>query len=78
MRFPGKRKTKHYFPVSEGGRVSFDTDFDRKENIYVVGIDQLLVDIEVEVSDEFLLSYGLQKGESSVLDDAKVEAIIKN
>ncbi|WP_127717642.1 inosine/guanosine kinase [Halobacteriovorax sp. HLS] len=75
MRFPGKRKTKHYFPVSEGGRVSFDMDFDRKENIYVVGIDQLLVDIEVEVSDEFLISHGLQKGESSVLDDDKVEKI---
>lgn len=75
MRFPGKRKTKHYFPVSDSGRVSFDTDFQTKGNIYVVGIDQLLVDIEVEVSDEFLVSHGLTKGESSVLDDDKVESI---
>lgn len=78
MRFPGKRKTKHYFPVSEGGRVSFDTDFERKENIYVVGIDQLLVDIEVEVTEEFLASHGLIKGESSVLDNSKIEAIYQS
>ncbi|OUR97787.1 inosine/guanosine kinase [Halobacteriovorax marinus] len=75
MRFPGKRKTKHYFPVADGGRLSFDTDFSRKENIYIVGIDQLLVDIEVEVSDEFLEKFGLIKGESSVLDNDIVESI---
>ncbi|CBW26757.1 inosine-guanosine kinase [Halobacteriovorax marinus SJ] len=75
MRFPGKRKTKHYFPVADTGRVSFDTDFSRKENIYLVGIDQLLVDIEVEVDDEFLQKYSIPKGESCVLDDKLVEEI---
>lgn len=77
MRFPGKRKSKHYFPVDDGGRLSFDTDFSRKENIYVVGIDQLLVDVEVEVEEEFLTKYGLEKGESCVLDDHLVEDIYR-
>lgn len=75
MRFPGKRKTKHYFPVTEGGRVPFKSDFSTKGSSYVVGIDQLLVDIEVEVSDEFLKSHSIVKGESMVLPDELVEDI---
>ncbi len=78
MRFPGKRKTKHYFPVTDSGRISFDTDFSRKENIYLVGIDQLLVDIEVEVDEEFLEKYGIIKGESCVLPNDIVEEIYQS
>ena len=36
MRFPGKRKSKHYFPVSERGRASFDEEEQLK------GINRLL------------------------------------
>ena len=78
MRFPGKRKTKHYFPVAETGRLPFDTDFSRKENIYLVGIDQLLVDIEVEVDEAFLEKYGIIKGESCVLSNEVVEDIYQS
>jgi len=78
MRFPGKRKTKHYFPVAESGRLPFDTDFSRKENIYLVGIDQLLVDIEVEVDEAFLEKYGIIKGESCVLSNEVVEDIYQS
>lgn len=77
MKFPGKRKTKHYFPVTESGRIPFDTDFSERSSVYIVGIDQLIVDIEAHVSYEFLDKYGIKKGESSVLDDKIVEEIYR-
>lgn len=77
MKFPGKRKTKHYFPVSESGRISFDTDFNENSNVYIVGIDQLIVDIEAKVEFEFLGKFGIKKGESVVLKDDVIEAIYR-
>lgn len=75
MKFPGKRKTKHYFPVSESGRISFEADFDDSSSVYVVGIDQLIVDIEARVDFDFLDRFHIKKGESAVLSDEVVEAI---
>lgn len=75
MKFPGKRKNNHYFPVGEKSRIPFDYNFGKNGNTYVVGIDQLLVDIEVNVDDDFLNKYGIHKGESMVLDDVLVEKI---
>ena len=77
MKFPGKRKTKHYFPVTESGRIPFDPDFSERGSVYIVGIDQLIVDIEANVSNEFLEKYKIQKGESVVFDDAIVEEIYR-
>ncbi|MBN2358572.1 MAG: inosine/guanosine kinase [Deltaproteobacteria bacterium] len=76
MKFPGKRKTKHYFPVSERGRVSFDDRIDG-ERIYIVGIDQLLVDVEAHVDDLFLKATGIPKGQSVLLDDATVDRVYR-
>jgi inosine kinase len=73
MKFPGKRKSKHYFPVEEIGRMPFETDFNSKKNIYIVGIDQLLVDIEIDTTHEFLEKYGLTAGQSVVLADDVIE-----
>lgn len=75
MKFPGRRKSKHYFPVGEAGRVPFSPDIEDDRKVYIVGIDQLLVDIEVEADFEFLQHYGLVVGESSVLPDDVVEEI---
>lgn len=77
MKFPGKRKTKHYFPVTEAGRISFDLDFSERASVYVVGIDQLIVDIEAQVSFDFLDKFGIKKGESIVLSDDIVESIYR-
>lgn len=77
MKFPGKRKTKHYFPVTESGRIPFDPDFSERGSVYIVGIDQLIVDIEANVPFEFLDKYGIKKGESVVLDDKVVEEIYR-
>jgi inosine kinase len=77
MKFPGRRNTKHYFPVEEKPRSSFDGEINRPGNVYVVGIDQLLVDIEIPVSDEFLKEYKFQKGESFIIDDELAETIYR-
>ena len=69
MKFPGKRNRKHYFPISERGRIPFATYPDNPKRVYVAGIDQLLVDIEVNVDDDYLAKYDLEKGQSFVLND---------
>jgi inosine kinase len=75
MKFPGKRKTKHFFPVSESGRIPFNPDFSDRGSIYIVGIDQLLVDIEASVPFDFLDRYEIKKGESAVFPEEVVEDI---
>lgn len=75
MKFPGRRKNKHYFPVNERTRESMDEELARRGMVYVVGIDQLLVDIEIPVTDEFLMKHDLIKGQSFVIDDNLAESI---
>ena len=75
MKFPGKRKSKHYFPVEELGRVSFENSLLTEKSVYITGIDQLLVDIEIDISDELLEKYNVAKGQSQVLSDEIVESI---
>ncbi|MBC7538296.1 MAG: inosine/guanosine kinase [Bacteriovorax sp.] len=77
MKFPGKRKTKHYFPVTESGRIPFDLDFSERGSVYLVGIDQLIVDIEANVDFSFLEKYEITKGESAVMSDQVVEEIYR-
>lgn len=73
MRFPGRRKSRHYFPVSERGRIAFERSV--AADVYVVGIDQLLVDVEARVEEEHLVSLGVPKGQSVLLDDATADAV---
>lgn len=75
MKFPGRRNTKHYFPVEDKQRSSFDDEINRPGNVYVVGIDQLLVDIEIPVDDEFLAKHNFPKSESFIIDDALADSI---
>src|SRR5690606_20529814 len=75
MKFPGRRNTKHYFPVEDKQRSSFDGEINRPGNVYVVGLDQLLVDIEIPVSEEFLETYNFKKGESFIIDDELADKI---
>ncbi len=76
MKFPGQRKSKHYFPVSERGRISFQQ---RAEGapLYIVGIDQLLVDIEAHVPEPRLQVLGIPKGESVLLPDEIVDRVYR-
>ncbi len=76
MKFPGQRKSKHYFPVhARDPLVSQAKQEKRLTKTQVIGIDQTLVDIEACVDDEFLDRYALSKGHSLVIDDDKAEAL---
>ena len=68
MRFPGRRKHKHYFPVHERDPLIAHVGNRAPETkLHVVGIDQTLVDIDARVSDELLASFALPKGASSII-----------
>ncbi|KLV09197.1 guanosine kinase [Photobacterium aquae] len=76
MKFPGQRKSKHYFPVH--ARDPLLSQFKQEKRLartHIVGIDQTLVDIEACVEDEFLERYELSKGHSLVITDEKAEAL---
>ncbi|MDX1303195.1 inosine/guanosine kinase [Photobacterium sp.] len=76
MKFPGQRKSKHYFPVHARDPLISQTKPEKRlTRAHVVGIDQTLVDIEAYVGDEFLERYELSKGHSLVITDDKAEAL---
>ncbi|MCO4755000.1 MAG: inosine/guanosine kinase [Bacteriovoracaceae bacterium] len=75
MKFPGRRDKKHYFPVTEKGRKNIAEPRLLSRDVYVVGIDQLLVDIEIEVDDAFLEKYDFPKGQSFLIADDTAEEI---
>ncbi len=60
MRFPGRRKRTHYFPVEQKNRPSFDFNISLTEQVYILGVDQLLIDIEISADEAFLEKYGLE------------------
>lgn len=67
MKFPGKRKSKHYFPVNARDPLLQQFQPENETSAaWVVGIDQTLVDIEAKVDDEFIERYGLSAGHSLV------------
>ncbi|WP_215800314.1 inosine/guanosine kinase [Pantoea dispersa] len=75
MKFPGKRKSKHYFPVNARDPLLQASQQEQEEGSWVVGIDQTLVDIEAKVDDDFLQRYGLSAGHSLVIDDTTAETL---
>ncbi|WP_034946280.1 inosine/guanosine kinase [Erwinia oleae] len=76
MKFPGKRKSKHYFPVSARDPLLKQALPESEvANSWIVGIDQTLVDIEAKVDDAFIARYGLSPGHSLVIEDDVAEAL---
>jgi len=70
MKFPGRRQHKHYFPVENKSPLTNKVNTDAKlARSYIVGIDQILVDIEAKVDDEFLQEFSLKRGMSQVIPD---------
>jgi len=68
VRFPGRRKHKHYFPVHERDPLLHHAGLDAPEaKIHIVGVDQTLVDIDARVPEELLGRYALPKGGSTVI-----------
>lgn len=78
MKFPGKRKSKHYFPASSRDPlIKASSEQGESKSNYVSGIDQIMVDIEAKVGDDFIRRYELSAGHSLVIDDSKAEALYK-
>ncbi|AGH81085.1 inosine/guanosine kinase [Psychromonas sp. CNPT3] len=76
MKFPGQRKSKHYFPVNSRDPLLAQLHPRPKHGAtYIAGIDQILVDIEAKVSDELLQRYALPEGNSTLIDDARAHAL---
>lgn len=76
MKFHGKRKSKHYFPVSARDPLLQQAQPESEiSTSYIVGIDQTLVDIEAKVDDAFVQRYGLSPGHSLVIEDDVAEAL---
>ncbi|MBR9729221.1 inosine/guanosine kinase [Shewanella intestini] len=76
MKFPGQRKSKHYFPVNRRDPLLAQlTQQPQAVSSYVCGIDQTLVDIEAKVEDELLARYSLPKGNSTLIDDQKAHEL---
>lgn len=75
MKFPGRRKHKHYFPVQNKLTGIPQKPKRGMSQSYVVGIDQTLVDIEAKVSDEFMAKYELKRGMSQVISDEVTERL---
>ena len=70
MKFPGRRQHKHYFPVENKSPSTDDISANRPlEPCYIVGVDQVLVDIEAKVDDAFLAEFDLKPGMSQVITD---------
>ncbi|BCV58751.1 inosine/guanosine kinase [Shewanella algae] len=76
MKFPGQRKSKHYFPVKTRDPLLAQlTQQSQPFSTWISGIDQTLVDIEAKVEDELLQRYGLPKGNSTLIDDASAHQL---
>ncbi|MGJ7384255.1 inosine/guanosine kinase, partial [Morganella morganii] len=80
MKFPGRRKSKHYFPVSLRDPLLQPVQLmkdDENTRAYIVGIDQTLVDIEANVDDDFICRYQLSRGHSLVIEDDVAEELYR-
>ena len=75
MKFPGRRKLKHYFPVSSPKPQLPSFEVRPELDTYVVGLDQTIVDVLANVSDEFLQKYGIGKGLSNLVEHGKADQI---
>ncbi len=73
VRFPGQRIAKHYFPVSGVPQRSDPKD---RRRWYLLGLDQLLVDLEVHASGDIASKIGLASGESMLLDDTRYQQLL--
>lgn len=75
MKFPGQRKLKHYFPVSSPKLPLPSFEVRPEQDTYIVGLDQTIVDVIANVSDEFLAKYSIGKGLSNLVEHGKADQI---
>ncbi len=76
MKFPGQRKSKHYFPTN--ARDPLLNQLQQAPKLHyptIVGVGQTIVDIEAKVDSAFLAKYELSKGHSLVLEESKADEL---
>lgn len=76
MKFPGSRNPKHYFPVTGKRSRVTRVEPDEPGRWYLLGLDQLIVDVEVHGARALAESFGLVPGESILLDQAQHTALL--
>ncbi|MBW1809533.1 MAG: inosine/guanosine kinase [Deltaproteobacteria bacterium] len=76
MRFPGDRLAKHYFPVPKKTTRLGDVRQKAGARWWLVGLDHILLDMEVTGECDFLEEFGLQIGESVVLGDGRFKDLV--
>lgn len=77
MRFPGIRKGKYYFPVTEKKSIVVE-DAGVEKPWYVVGLDEVLVDLEIHNCPQNLLpELGLVSGESVQFSPAEIKTLLE-
>ncbi|WP_166377729.1 inosine/guanosine kinase [Pseudoalteromonas sp. Z9A4] len=76
MKFPGRRRHKHYFPVEAKDPLTNQLNAtERLQRSYITGIDQIVVDIEAKVDQAFLDEFQLRRGMSQVIDSDITNAL---
>jgi len=77
VRFPGNRIAKHYFPVTRkhGGPVAAEEAAQRRW--YAVGLDQLVMDVEVLGAEGLARELGLSSGESALLSEGQHHCLME-
>lgn len=75
MKFPGRRKIKHYFPVTQGSRTLPKSEVEPRKDTYIVGLDETIVDVIATVDEEFLARHGIRKGLSNLVTPEQASAI---
>ncbi|NMM41201.1 inosine/guanosine kinase [Pseudoalteromonas arctica] len=76
MKFPGRRRHKHYFPVEAKDPLTNQLNAsDKLQRSYITGIDQIVVDIEAKVDQAFLDEFKLRRGMSQVIDSDITNAL---
>ena len=76
MKFPGQRKSKHYFPTH--ARDPLVNQMKQTPKLFrpiIVGVGQTIVDIEARVDDDFLAKYDLSKGHSLVVEESTADEL---
>ena len=76
MKFPGRRRHKHYFPVEAKDPLTNQLNAtERLHRSYITGIDQIVVDIEAKVDQAFLDEFQLRRGMSQVIGNDITNAL---
>lgn len=77
MHFPGPRVAKYYFPVTEKHTQLAPEDGGGHRSWYIVGLDEVLVDLEIQgVHEELVRELGLVPGESVQLLPEAMQALL--